>query len=227
MDTPQDFAFLNENVALSYNPYQEAEYLIIQTYPLSKELRVIKRTFDYAQAKSWCDLENLAHDYSSFGLRIYHSSKLWTITSVGRPGCISEEQDWKIQSSYLEARYNRDADGEVVAYNDGEVICGEIVVCWCSYPYFSALVASTNRNNEPDEYWQPITCLIEDNGRDIDACPNCGCSLIEEDDDDLDIPLACQGCGNYHGEVYGENLLVCAMHPYGWEDGACPDYMNG
>lgn len=35
----------------------------------------------------------------------------------------------------------------------------------------------------------------------------------------------CVGCRNYHGQQYGENLLVCAMHPYGVMEGAdsCPD----
>ena len=37
---------------------------------------------------------------------------------------------------------------------------------------------------------------------------------------------ACVGCSNYHGNVYGGNLLVCAMHPHGWDDGNCPDWQN-
>lgn len=35
---------------------------------------------------------------------------------------------------------------------------------------------------------------------------------------------ACQHCKHYHGYRYGEHLLVCAMHPYGWEDEQCPDW---
>lgn len=36
---------------------------------------------------------------------------------------------------------------------------------------------------------------------------------------------ACIGCRHYHGQVYGDNLLVCAMHPYGWDASAhCPDW---
>jgi hypothetical protein len=35
---------------------------------------------------------------------------------------------------------------------------------------------------------------------------------------------ACLGCRHYHGQVYGGNLLVCGMHPYGWEDENCPDW---
>jgi hypothetical protein len=34
----------------------------------------------------------------------------------------------------------------------------------------------------------------------------------------------CVGCCNYHGEAYGGNVLVCAMHPYGAEVESCPDW---
>ena len=35
---------------------------------------------------------------------------------------------------------------------------------------------------------------------------------------------ACRGCRNYHGQVYGGNLLVCAMHPTGAESESCGDW---
>ncbi len=35
---------------------------------------------------------------------------------------------------------------------------------------------------------------------------------------------ACVGCSNYHGENYGGNILVCAMHPYGVEEQSCSDW---
>lgn len=35
---------------------------------------------------------------------------------------------------------------------------------------------------------------------------------------------ACMGCHHYHGQVYGGNLLVCGMHPYGWDGEDCPDW---
>ncbi|MEO1428340.1 MAG: hypothetical protein AAFS12_08280 [Cyanobacteria bacterium J06632_19] len=35
---------------------------------------------------------------------------------------------------------------------------------------------------------------------------------------------ACMGCRNYHGQVYNGNLLVCGMHPSGYEDESCPDW---
>lgn len=35
---------------------------------------------------------------------------------------------------------------------------------------------------------------------------------------------ACRGCIHYHGKVYGGNLLVCGMHPYGVDGETCPDW---
>jgi hypothetical protein len=35
---------------------------------------------------------------------------------------------------------------------------------------------------------------------------------------------ACINCHNYHGQVYGDNLLICGMHPYGWDGENCPDW---
>jgi hypothetical protein len=40
----------------------------------------------------------------------------------------------------------------------------------------------------------------------------------------LEKNSACIGCSHYHGQVYGGNLLVCAMHPHGWDDDSCPDW---
>lgn len=35
---------------------------------------------------------------------------------------------------------------------------------------------------------------------------------------------ACIGCQHYHGRLYGGTVLVCGMHPYGWDDENCPDW---
>jgi len=38
---------------------------------------------------------------------------------------------------------------------------------------------------------------------------------------------ACAGCRNYHGQAYGGTLLVCGIHPYGWEQSdRCPDWQG-
>ncbi|OUC12237.1 MAG: hypothetical protein B0A82_23585 [Alkalinema sp. CACIAM 70d] len=40
-----------------------------------------------------------------------------------------------------------------------------------------------------------------------------------------DLHPVCRGCKHFHGQVYGGNLLVCGMHPYGVPEGVdqCPD----
>ncbi|NEP50241.1 MAG: hypothetical protein F6K65_16070 [Moorea sp. SIO3C2] len=56
--------------------------------------------------------------------------------------------------------------------------------------------------------------------------------IVSETDDDFPDSVtpssqknpACIGCRNYHGQAYGGNLLVCAMHPYGWDTEDCPDW---
>lgn len=35
---------------------------------------------------------------------------------------------------------------------------------------------------------------------------------------------ACIGCKFYHGTSYGDEMLVCGMHPYGPEDRNCVDW---
>lgn len=39
-----------------------------------------------------------------------------------------------------------------------------------------------------------------------------------------DFHPACIGCRHFHGQLYGGNLLVCGMHPYGCEGEICPDW---
>ena len=38
------------------------------------------------------------------------------------------------------------------------------------------------------------------------------------------INPVCVGCLNYNGSVYGGNLLVCGMHPYGCNSDTCTDW---
>lgn len=42
----------------------------------------------------------------------------------------------------------------------------------------------------------------------------------------LEFHPACIGCANYHGRVYSGNILICGMHPYGWETENCPDWQK-
>ena len=34
----------------------------------------------------------------------------------------------------------------------------------------------------------------------------------------------CVGCRHYHGANYGNEMLVCGMHPYGPDEEHCPDW---
>ncbi len=211
MDSEQDFLFCNQKISDRFNPYYEGEYFVIQTYPREKELVVNKRFLDYQLAKDYCSIENLAHDYTSFSVRTFHEGKLWDVDLWGNPSNISKQQDWKIVQEYLSAHYNQETNEE-------------IIVCSCSYPYFEELA---------NDSWKFNTCLVDDQGRDVEYCPNCNAKLRPEVDwgeEDCDIydeeprPVSCVGCDNYHGQYYGENLLVCAMHPYGFNDDSCPDF---
>ena len=38
------------------------------------------------------------------------------------------------------------------------------------------------------------------------------------------IHPACRGCVHYHGRLYGNNLFVCGMYPYGSNSDSCPDW---
>ncbi|MDY6939175.1 MAG: hypothetical protein SWY16_16085 [Cyanobacteriota bacterium] len=80
-----------------------------------------------------------------------------------------------------------------------------------------------------NEFVEPISEFYQ--GLDFDVFD------LDEDFDDTDpfVPIAyvpptadrnsaCMGCQHYHGHLYGKNLLVCGMHPYGWEGESCPDW---
>jgi hypothetical protein len=42
----------------------------------------------------------------------------------------------------------------------------------------------------------------------------------------IDQRPVCAGCRHYHGQSYGGNILVCGMHPYGFEGEKCPDWQS-
>ncbi|TAD73208.1 MAG: hypothetical protein EA001_16655 [Oscillatoriales cyanobacterium] len=39
-----------------------------------------------------------------------------------------------------------------------------------------------------------------------------------------DRHAACIGCQHYHGRLHSGTLLICGMHPFGWETASCPDW---
>lgn len=211
MDTKEDFVFLLEHVAERFNPYQEGEYLVIQTRS-GWRLYPLHRGFDYARAKSKCDMENMGSDYNHYSVRIIHQGKLHHVDWDGVATEPSKEQDWKIHEEYYNARYVEDLD------------C-EIEVCKCSYPVFWNWKSCVNSDGEATTDWHPITCLVNDHGREIENCPNCRTRLIEEEEDYEEeeyssLPDTCIGC-KYYSDNY---IMACAVHPYGPDKDICPDW---
>ncbi|MEM6398676.1 MAG: hypothetical protein AAF349_04785 [Cyanobacteria bacterium P01_A01_bin.68] len=97
----------------------------------------------------------------------------------------------------------------------------------CGYPVFYSLSYYDNGEGDWVEYWQPVN-PVEGNSflDEINNCPTCDSQLVEENNDDERdcIPATCDGCSNYHGQFYNGNLLVCAIHPHGFDDKTCPDF---
>jgi hypothetical protein len=158
-------------------------------------------------------MESLGSDYNHYSVRIIHQGKLHCVDSDGAATEPSKEQDWKINEDYYNARYVDDLD------------C-EIEMCDCSYPIFWSHKSFTDLNGEAVTDWCSITCLIDDHGRDINCCPNCGAEFFEQEDGEEEdekyssAPDTCIGC-KYYSDNY---VMACAVHPYGPDDDICPDY---
>lgn len=195
---------------------QDNEFVVVQTYPCVIPLIIVHRSHDYKKAHSAMLLENMSEDNKCFVMRIYFDKKFYLVTFSGKRGALAPEQNWEIEERYLEVAQREGNDAEILR-------------CDCSYPYFTLLASESSSGTTWAES-QPVTCLVEDNGREIDDCPNCGRELFSPEDEEeeveevFDTPTACLGCKNYHGYSYNGNRLICALHPNGWDDDNCPDY---
>ena len=79
------------------------------------------------------------------------------------------------------------------------------------------------------DLWEPLVDIYTE--FDLEINPEWDDFNVEEDsyfiykvDSTRENHPACRGCRHYHGQVYNGNLLVCGMHPYGWDDEHCPDW---
>lgn len=85
---------------------------------------------------------------------------------------------------------------------------------------------------EVDRFVEDCVDIIIATGEEIDAVLGDDWDGFMDDDFtevDFHTPSAvnnpaCINCANYHGQSYNGNLLVCAMHPEGWDDKNCPDW---
>lgn len=206
----------------------EGDYLVVQTYPENWRLIWAFKSNDYQRARDALSLENMASDEKVYGLRIYSDGLLYNADCDGERGSLSQQQNWQIHEAYLREHRNPENNGE-------------IITCSCSYPHFTYLASESVTGHVWAES-QPMTCLVNDNNRDIDHCPNCGTRIFGEEDEqeDLDddgfdtfypdnnysVPATCDGCSNYHGGFYGKHQLICAIHPNGYDGEDCPDYTS-
>jgi hypothetical protein len=69
------------------------------------------------------------------------------------------------------------------------------------------------------EIWQEIELEFEE-----PTAMNWDIPLSTKPLPDPVVHPACVGCLNYNGSVYGGNLLVCGMYPYGCNSDSCADW---
>lgn len=85
----------------------------------------------------------------------------------------------------------------------------------------------TNLIAEIDEYLndliEPIIEVYLDYDNDVESEENID-YFVGHVEATVEQHPVCRGCIHYHGQVYGGNLLVCGMHPYGVEGETCPDW---
>ncbi len=96
MDNPDDFRFLNSEVAGTFNPPLQAdEYIVCQTYPKPKtpikdgKLNVLNLLYqgkDFKRAWQIAQADNLGRDYSSAGVCQWVGGGLKVLDYRGEPG---------------------------------------------------------------------------------------------------------------------------------------------
>lgn len=85
---------------------------------------------------------------------------------------------------------------------------------------------------EADNFIQDLVEVVITTSEEIDAAISEEWSSFSDDDftsvsyhePSAQSHPACINCSNYHGQIYNGNLLVCAMHPHGYEENSCPDW---
>ncbi|NET37815.1 MAG: hypothetical protein F6K19_38395 [Cyanothece sp. SIO1E1] len=82
----------------------------------------------------------------------------------------------------------------------------------------------TNIHSEIDQFQYFLESFLETLGGFEETIDETSSPIRNTVEPMLQQHSACIGCHHYHGQVYGGNLLVCAMHPYGPELESCSDW---
>ncbi|HEY9848502.1 MAG TPA: hypothetical protein V6D28_03515 [Leptolyngbyaceae cyanobacterium] len=119
---------------------------------------------------------------------------------------------------------------ETVA-DDVENFLLEIADALESFALVSEQVAQQLQNTFSGDIEQLFSSIVDpllelDSGLDDEIGFDSGWEVVEEESLFAKHP-ACAGCRHLHGQIYGGNLLICGMHPYGWEGNNCPDWESG
>lgn len=174
MDTNSLSSIIQEYEAQYANPIQEAEYVVLQVPSTNLHIKILHRGFNYHAARDFCQTHNFGSKHKQYSLRVMLGGKLHHVDCNGTATKQSKEQVWKISLDHYQMHHC----GSFHEYLGDHAV--GIEVCSCSYPVFWIYERKSGENGEVITFSAPYTCLVEDNGRDIDYCPNCNTPLFEE-----------------------------------------------
>ncbi len=125
MDNPNEHCFLIPEVANRYNPLQEGEFIVCQTYPPPKKAwsenylsvaSLVYRGFDYIEARVAANREDLGRDCSSAGVCKVVNGQIMKVALDGNPYELLEnpgyynDDDDDDGDDFDEFSYNEDFD---------------------------------------------------------------------------------------------------------------------
>lgn len=146
--------------------FLNGEYAIVRTLPRTPRLYVESTSFIFEKINRHYQNVDRGADYESFVLRQFFHGKFYKVHADGSRGNVSPQQNWLLSEEYERIHYER-------------VDEGQILVCNCSYPYFSSEIISGEWDDVPHRAGeQPVTCLKDDSARAINFCPNCNARLF-------------------------------------------------
>jgi DNA-directed RNA polymerase subunit M/transcription elongation factor TFIIS len=146
--------------------FLNGEYAIVRTLPRTPRLYVESTSFIFEKINRHYQNVDRGADYESFVLRQFFHGKFYKVHADGSRGNVSPQQNWLLSEEYERIHYER-------------VDEGHILVCNCSYPYFSSTIISGEWDDVPHRAGeQPVTCLKDDSARAINFCPNCNARLF-------------------------------------------------
>jgi hypothetical protein len=107
------------------------------------------------------------------------------------------------------------------AFDQTAIWMGSVISQGCEVLFKEIEDASIEIEETLDGYLEPVYSWLDELEGIISDTSR---PLIQTVTPALQDHPVCVGCSNYHGEAYGGNVLVCAMHPYGVQAESCSDW---